>query len=427
MSITWSPLHAALGIVARRRLLATDITAAIDANIRELSGLDFKGERRNDEYAKAELAKDIAAMANTGGGMVVFGVGESGEGASKRLTDTPIELVDQAEQQVRMILHQRVRPLILGLSVDFITHVSDQEKGYLLVLVPDSTDAPHFYERGNDAPPAAPRRHGSHTLNMSERELERAYRDRFARQSEMANALAHSFEGTVDRLAASAEVWAIAVSKPLGSVPLGVELPGRNSAQQSVRDATTLDCETHEGNESRSILEDLETNPRQGLRRWVLRYRSETGRGTIGAPYAELHHDGTVVLAYPALARRTPNETDDRVAIEAGWVEQISSAIVALTVRWHRERALHGGARIRIGARFDASSSDASLWLHGMERAGFSYPCIPDWSFPVMNVEPTDVILQGEADLRARADVAVELAESVLHQFGYAQIRTLTR
>jgi hypothetical protein len=51
------------------------------ADVAEDAELDWKGERRTDEHAKDELAKDVAAMANSGGGVVVFGVGEEGEGS----------------------------------------------------------------------------------------------------------------------------------------------------------------------------------------------------------------------------------------------------------------------------------------------------------------------------------------------------------
>ena len=57
----------------------------------------------------------------------------------------------------------------------------------LAVSVPASPDAPHVVGERNEM--GIPFRHGPHTEWMSEHQLERAYRDRFNRQADDAEAL----------------------------------------------------------------------------------------------------------------------------------------------------------------------------------------------------------------------------------------------
>ena len=102
MAIIWSRLHELLGVTAARPLLAEDIAQAISLDLDEDEQLDFKARLRGDEAAKTELAKDVAAMANTGGGLIVIGIGE--EGDDKHLVDTPVEIPAEPEQPIHQLL-----------------------------------------------------------------------------------------------------------------------------------------------------------------------------------------------------------------------------------------------------------------------------------------------------------------------------------
>lgn len=76
----FTPIHRELGLPAGDISLDL-IKLAIENNIEETVDLDWKQQPYDHRKPKwdDEAAKDIAAMANTGGGWIVFGVSEDGE------------------------------------------------------------------------------------------------------------------------------------------------------------------------------------------------------------------------------------------------------------------------------------------------------------------------------------------------------------
>jgi hypothetical protein len=83
----WTPLHASLGETTGtldfdliERACAEGVTERTDLDWkRQLPLTAPKTEPKAKRAQQSELAKDIAAMANSGGGMLVYGVQESRE------------------------------------------------------------------------------------------------------------------------------------------------------------------------------------------------------------------------------------------------------------------------------------------------------------------------------------------------------------
>src|SRR3954452_3537605 len=120
----WTPLHAALG-EAGATLDFTLIEQACDSKITERTNLDWKRDlpltAGPDEKAKkvaqqAELAKDIAALANSGGGMIVYGVAESTvAGTSAADHVVPVGPVDEtAIRAIRQVAGNAIYPPVTG-------------------------------------------------------------------------------------------------------------------------------------------------------------------------------------------------------------------------------------------------------------------------------------------------------------------------
>ncbi|MCR6648527.1 MAG: ATP-binding protein [Cellulomonas sp.] len=420
MAITWSRLHEVLGIATPRNLTAEDIRRAVELNTPEDAALEFKGERRADEHAKDELGKDVAALANSGGGLIVFGVGEEGEGVQKRLVETPVELTDQAAQQIRATVWARVRPGIASIDIDQIPLPDDEGNGFLAINVAASPDAPHFYEKGNQ-PPAAPWRNGPHIENMREREIERAYRDRFSRRADAVSALG----GLVDQVSRTLDFgqprtqhWLVIASRPEGSVPLALGQPTRPDVTAALGDATRAERKLIRSDREVSIISQLEQNARRGLRRWVLRALSDHAAPLTTSVYAEVHHDGATALAIPVTAERTDADTDARPAIEAAWIEVAAAAAVALGATWQAARGINGGSSFFATV---AQREPKHLWLMGRTINWAQQSCIPTTTRPVEALIPVQVAL-GAHEVRSQGETALELAEGVLHQFGYARI-----
>jgi len=92
-----------------------------------------------------DLAKDVAAMA-TNGGVILIGVGEDSQ---KRLTClTPVELKGQRER-IDQIVYSNIMPPP-QIEVRAIPTAADPTRGYLLIVVPMSPQAPHQIVVGND-------------------------------------------------------------------------------------------------------------------------------------------------------------------------------------------------------------------------------------------------------------------------------------
>lgn len=146
--------------------------------------LDFKQDNAytKDSDGQDELAKDVTAMANSRGGLIVIGITENDQGNADRLRPTVIS--DKLHNQLVQALRSRVFPF---LPPDFrIRLIADSpttpECGYILIGVPRSPVAPHAVRptggKGQQRYGYA-RRLGRTTAWLDESEIAALYRDRF--------------------------------------------------------------------------------------------------------------------------------------------------------------------------------------------------------------------------------------------------------
>jgi hypothetical protein len=147
--------------------------------IREDVDLEFKSTLYSrDEKGKSELAKDVAAMANDRGGVILIGIGEDPPGEAASLS--PVAFTDEEERRIRQVVASSVAPLP-DLSLIRIGTRDDPGRGVYGILVPASPLAPHGVKQ-NDAW-RYPARDGAYTRSLAESEIAERYRRRF-RQSE---------------------------------------------------------------------------------------------------------------------------------------------------------------------------------------------------------------------------------------------------
>jgi hypothetical protein len=117
-----------------------DIHALINQGIRESDVLEYKsvsGQFTDGE--KNQIPKDVAAMANANGGVIVYGV--MTRSADKTLPDKPCGLIDPKNPDIfDQVITSKVRPPIVGLKKKLIPNVAPH---FMVIDVPASDDRPH--------------------------------------------------------------------------------------------------------------------------------------------------------------------------------------------------------------------------------------------------------------------------------------------
>ncbi|MCX4427022.1 AlbA family DNA-binding domain-containing protein [Streptomyces mirabilis] len=190
---------------------------------REDEDLDYKGPHYSaDQAGRAELAKDVAALANGIGGVLVLGLAEDRRTSIPNAV-TPVELTDGKARQIRQTIASNLRPTP---RIElFPKH--DQPgsiQGILLIAVPRSLDAPHAIVEQTRL--AYPRRNGSTTAWLTEAEIATAYRRRFeqlADRTDRISRIDHDVEETAERLEGRSFLEA---GDPLLTVSLVPDIPG---------------------------------------------------------------------------------------------------------------------------------------------------------------------------------------------------------
>lgn len=425
VAITWTRLHESLGIEARP-LAYADVRAAVDLQLPEDAQLEWKGQRRTDEHAKAELAKDLAAMANSGGGLIVFGVGEeTRDDGTKVIVHSDVALDEHAEQHVRSLATGRIRPILAGVEIKALENPEQPGHGALAVWVPPSPDSPHFYEK-NGQPPAAPWRNGPHIEDLRERDIERAYRDRFRRQDDAEHALDRIVTRATTRLAFDgpySKRWTVVAARPLSGPPLGVKQPDRHGMQGVLEQIGNREWQTFVDRSAigSSFATRVGHNPRVGLRRWVFSARNpdEPDDGRSRWAYCEMHHDGATVLAFPSSEHGRGN--DDRPRLSHEEVEHTVGSAIALARVWTDALRVPGPIAMRATV---LSEPVPRYWLltHSEHGSGLS---IPPWSNPVSEVEQVDSLLDARLELASDLEVAHDLVRGIVNQFGVDAVHAL--
>ena len=202
------------------QLNAQHVRALPENGVTEDVDLDFK----RDTYGKAEkstreLAKDVAAFANTAGGVIVIGVAE----AQGRAASTPgTDITDSEVRRLRQLIATGVAPLPTVDILPIPDPALGQDRGYLLVAVPRSPAAPHAVQKDDGL--RYPRRHGTTTHYLSEPEVATAYRNRLQGLTDQQARLDQVDRDAGTRLTRATDPWVLVSLVPdlLGHLPLNL-------------------------------------------------------------------------------------------------------------------------------------------------------------------------------------------------------------
>jgi len=149
-----------------------DIERLVRESTPESHTLDFKSQLpTGDEAGRLELARDMCSLANTRGGLIIYGVKEKDDQAAEI---TPVAIGKDLDTTLRS-LRNTIVPSVPGFEVWTLRHPSSAN-GIAILNVPTSIRAPHAVRENNAL--SYWRREGRNKALMEEADVERAYRVR---------------------------------------------------------------------------------------------------------------------------------------------------------------------------------------------------------------------------------------------------------
>lgn len=379
--MSFTEIHRALG-VAPGPLTDELLNSAISARVVETEGLDWKSELPPAKgLPQTDFPKDVAAMANSGGGVIVYGVREEQKAAVERVD---VGEFDEAyERSLRNAVITAISPPVFGLNVH---RVGAPGSRAVVVEVPASLDGPHLIYKNDYF--AAPVRNDSDTVWMKERQIEAMYRARFEERrhaTEILNVLSSEEAAGRDT---DTRAWLIAVAHP--RVPRFRDRLSRESAHDVLSKAADLAL-VYAGRGGIHPLESVDRfNPRPGLRRWVAVNTATSDRAVWKEAWASVHDDGSVTLATAVGAHRNQDGNFEGWQVESSAIECAIADFMAL-IRTTAEATGNDEYDVRVEIVWTGGNP---LTILTKDNQGFTYDGV---STPLHHYTPVEMTVNANA------------------------------
>jgi hypothetical protein len=402
----FTALHRVLGR-APGPLTEDMIDAIIAEGVTETDDLDFK---RQLPPAKGipgtDFPKDVAAMANRGGGVLVYGVDEKDKAAIGRTS--PGALDEGHERALRAAAVSAISPPVFGLGVH---RIGDGPEQVVVVVVPDSVDGPHLIYRGELF--GAPVRNDADTHWMREREIESMYRARFEQRRHSSQSLDALYAETAAGRGRSTRAWLVAVAHP--RTP---RLGGRIDREQA-RDVFVGAEKAAMAIAGAGWIHPLEhvdrVNPRPGLRRWVA--ATEPPAHDSAGAFA-VHADGSVSLGcFIGAARVAQEQFHDDSTVLAGDLEVAVGDFMGV-LRTTAAALGQGEYDVRVGIEWDRT---VPLRVLGFDQ----WRVVNDSAVSVNTFTPVATTLDARAPADAFHEEVRQLVLDCINQCGLTRLRAI--
>jgi len=408
--MSFTALHRALG-VGPGPLTDELLDAAVAAGVVETSDLDWKSELPPAKgLPQTDFPKDVAAMANSGGGVIVFGVREAQKAATGRVDVG--EFDETYERSLRSAAITAISPPVFGLKVH---RLGTERNRAFVVEVPAGVDGPHLIYRNEYF--GAPVRNDSETVWMKERQIEAMYRARFEERRHATEALDALFADASAGRDTAMRAWLIAVAHP--RVPRFQDRLSQDGARVVLSKAEQLAL-LYAGRGGIHPLESVDRhNPRPGLRRWVTVNTATGERAVWKESWASIHHDGSVTLAAAVGGHRMSGD-----GYFGGWQVQASAIECAIAdlmalVRATAEATDNDECDLRVGIKW---TGEQPLTILTRDNFGDLYDCV---STPLHHFTPVETTVNAaESDLDFYWHVH-DLAQDCVNQGGVSNVQMI--
>ncbi|WP_314604816.1 ATP-binding protein [Rothia mucilaginosa] len=413
----FTPIHRALGLEPGNLTLEI-IKKAIEEGLEETADFDMKRVVPNlkEDKSKQEIAKDIAAMANSGGGWIIYGVGEGASDIAGSIH--PCEWTATEEQQMLNIAYTKIDPPVVGLEFNKISCGENSDKKLVLMHIPDSADAPHFAraEKNNFS---APRRNGPHTNPMTYRDIERGFRERFQRGVEQEKTLQGYFEQAAEALNPEQGVFlaiaAVPVTPKISATPVSEE-----SMYQYANQKLNPEFLHNFERTIREIGFPLNPEVKKGYRRWLIRtdvnskvqYRKYfCDNGSMLASYQ---------LGYIRRGSKFFYDKSKKNHCLSKHIELVIADFMSLLRSYSQEHKVYGTYRIRAGL---VGSSDAPITIRTISN--FDQVLEESYSEPIKRFQPVSTFIDPLVPIEDILPPLCTLALDIVNQGGIQNLQVI--
>jgi hypothetical protein len=410
-TVSFTPLHRALGL-SPGPLTSEMLDAAVAARITETDDLDWKSQLPPVKgLSQTDFPKDVAAMANSGGGIIVFGVRESQKAATERV-DTG-ELDEVHERALRSVAITAISPPVFGLGIH---RLGTDNNRAVVVEVPASVDGPHLIYKNEYF--GAPVRNDADTVWMKERQIEAMYRARFDERRHATDALDGLYREASAGRDTSARAWLIAVAHP--RIPRSLERLSQADVRSVLEQTDQLALEyAPRGLRGVHPIENVDRlNPRPGLRRWVAVNAATSELSSWREAWASIHHDGSVTLAAAIGGHRVQEGHAGGWQVDSASVECAVADLMALA----RATAAASGTTdydIRVGIDW---TSEHPLVIEAVDELGYPFS---GTSIPMAAYTPVETTVAAAAAEEDYLRQVHDLAQDCVNQGGVSNLRLI--
>src|ERR1035438_8399342 len=130
----------------------SDLLNLIENKIEENISLEYKAADALliTDFKKKEIAKDVSAMANASGGIIIYGIKEFDEPDKKHLPEkiTPIDRIQISKEWLEQVIDSNISPKIQGLLIHPVQIETTNEVVYI-VEIPQEIGRASCRERQN--------------------------------------------------------------------------------------------------------------------------------------------------------------------------------------------------------------------------------------------------------------------------------------